>query len=235
MDDTFFTVLWLFILLLLTAFFEGVETAFIHVNRLGIELRKKQGKNGGIILSKLLEEPSRLIGACLLAITILTVMFCLQLHAFLQISLWLPLGITSAFAQLLLSILAATLFISIFTLYLPKPLFKVKSDPLLNFFAPIIRFFYGLLYPFTALFVNISSWVLKYVFNLRVDEKNIVFNKIDLEQFFQQGKAQDDEGQDLNNELFENALLLPNVKIRQCLVPRSTEFINNPGNAFSFL
>jgi CBS domain containing-hemolysin-like protein len=56
---------------------------------------------------------------------------------------------------------------------------------------------------------------------VRVNDKNLVLNKIDLEHFYQQNKIQDEDTQELNTELFENALSLPNVKIRQCLIPRT--------------
>ena len=56
---------------------------------------------------------------------------------------------------------------------------------------------------------------------MRVNNKNEAFSKVDLEHFFQQTKDQDEENQELNTELFENALSLPLVKIRQCLVPRT--------------
>jgi CBS domain containing-hemolysin-like protein len=69
--------------------------------------------------------------------------------------------------------------------------------------------------------VNFSQWILKYVFNVRLNEKNEAFTKVDLEHFFQQTKEQDEDNTELNKELFENALSLPMVKIRQCLVPRT--------------
>jgi CBS domain containing-hemolysin-like protein len=70
--------------------------------------------------------------------------------------------------------------------------------------------------------VSVAEWVLKYVFNVRVQDRNEAFGRGDLEQFFQQSKDHDGEdNQELNTELFENALSFPMVKIRQCLVPRT--------------
>jgi CBS domain containing-hemolysin-like protein len=105
--------------------------------------------------------------------------------------------------------------------FLPKAIFRAKNDTLLTFFAPLANFFHNLFLPLTDLFVNMSQWILKYVFNVRVNNKNEVFTKVDLEHFFQQTKEQDEESQELNTELFENALSLPTIKIRQCLVPRT--------------
>ena len=69
--------------------------------------------------------------------------------------------------------------------------------------------------------VRIAEWISKYVFNVRVKDRNEAFGKGDLENFFQQNKEIDDDSQELNTELFENALSLPMVKIRSCLVPRT--------------
>jgi CBS domain containing-hemolysin-like protein len=105
--------------------------------------------------------------------------------------------------------------------FIPKAIFRARNDTLLNIFAPVALFFHTLFQPVTNLFVNVSQWILKYIFNVRVNEKNEAFGKVDLEHFFQQTKEQDEDNQELNTELFENALSLPTIKIRQCLVPRT--------------
>lgn len=92
---------------------------------------------------------------------------------------------------------------------------------LLSFFAPVANFFHNLFSPVANFFVNISQWILKYLFNVRVNDKEEAFSHVDLEHFFQQTKDQDEDNVELNKELFENALSLPMVKIRQCLVPRT--------------
>jgi CBS domain containing-hemolysin-like protein len=101
-----------------------------------------------------------------------------------------------------------------------RAIFRVKNDTLLAFFAPLINFFYGLLYPVASFFVAIAEWLLKYLFNVRFNDEKEVFSRVDLEQFIQQTREHSEENPELNTELFEAALSLPNVKIRQCLVPR---------------
>jgi CBS domain containing-hemolysin-like protein len=76
------------------------------------------------------------------------------------------------------------------------------------------------LQPLATLFINISHWLLKYVFNVRLNEKKDAFSRIDVETLFQQSDEAEYEPQELNTDLFENALELPKIKIRQCLVPR---------------
>jgi putative hemolysin len=89
-------ILCLVLALLLIAFFEGVEIAFVSVNRMGIELRKKQGKSSGIILSKFIEHPARLIETCLVGGNLSLVIFSLLIGvAFFPV--WQSLGIENAY------------------------------------------------------------------------------------------------------------------------------------------
>jgi putative hemolysin len=220
MYEVYFTIMWVVIILLLIGFFEGVETAFLSVNRLGIELRKKQGKSSGIILSRFMEEPSRLIGTCLFAISALLVIFGMLSSNILS-NIWVLARINNPYAVLALNTLIATVLVIVISQLWTKPLFRAKSDLLLSFFSPVIQFFYKILYPFAALLVNLGTWMLKYIFNTRVSEKTFAFNKVDVEGYYQQSKGQDEESQELNRELFDKALSLPTVKIRQCLVPRT--------------
>ena len=134
---------------------------------------------------------------------------------------WKFVGIQNAYVILLINIGIAALVVTTFSQFLPRAVFRAKNDTLLNFFASVIKFFYGIFYPVARILVNIAAWILKYVFNIKLSEKNIIFNKADLEHFFRQNKSQDEENQELNTELFENALSFPLVKIRQCLVPRT--------------
>ncbi len=100
-----------------------------------------------------------------------------------------------------------------------RSLFRVQNDVLLPFFAPMINFFYGMFYPIANFFVSVAEWILKYLFNVRIYDEKKAFSRIDLEEFIQQSRDQE-ENNELNTELFEAALSLPNIKIRQCLVPR---------------
>ena len=80
--------------------------------------------------------------------------------------------------------------------------------------------FHDLFYPVAAAFVKISAWILNIIFDMRIDKKKEPFSRADLEHFFQQTREYHDENQDVNTELFEAALSLHKVKVRECLVPR---------------
>ncbi len=216
--------IFLGITLLFIIFFVGIETAFISANRLGVELRKKQGKRSGVILSDFFEKPSDFLGACLAGIVFFLVLFVLVLIQLLTITLWkIPFftSLQNDYLFLVADALVAVVVIVFFTEFLTKTLFRVKSDALLSFFAPLSKFFYGILHPVVSLFLSLAAGLLRFLFNVRLKEDSEPFTKIDIENYYQQNNEQDEEHPELNKELFENALSLPNIKIRRCLVPRT--------------
>jgi putative hemolysin len=216
------TLSLLIITLLLTGFFAGIEIAFISANKLGIELKKKQGKKSGLILSRFLENPSRFIGTTLIGFNLCLVIYGLTISGMVMY-FWKYTGLSQfdskGSLKLLVDILAAWIIISS-VIFLFKAIFRAKNDSMLALFARIMDFFYALFNPITTLFLGFSTWILKYIFNVQVDDQKRPFNRIDLEHYFQQTIDADDENPELNQELFENALSLPGVKVRSCLVPR---------------
>mgnify|MGYP001260869952 CR=1 FL=1 len=216
-----YTIGWIFVTLLFIAFFAGYEIAFVSGNRLNIELRKKQGKRSGIIIASFLEHPARFIGTCLIGLNFFLVIYGLLVDELLKKTLWNPFQIQNEYLKLFVATLFSTLIVLVLGEFIPKAIFRGKNDTLLHFFAPLANLFHTLFQPLARFFVNISQWVLKYLFNVRLDDKSEAFSKVDLEHFFQQTRNQDEENTELNTELFENALSLPMVKIRQCLVPRT--------------
>jgi CBS domain containing-hemolysin-like protein len=221
MAEQLYTIIWIVLSLILIGFFAGYELAFISANRLSIELKKKQGLRSGIILSNFMESPAKFIGTCLIGLNIVLVVYGLLFTAFLKGIAWNPLEVENEYLKLIIDTIISTFVVLVFGEFIPKAIFKARNDKLIAFFAPVAQFFHSLLQPLASVFVSIAQWILTYIFNVRVNNKNEAFSKVDLEHFFQQTKDQDEENQELNTELFENALSLPLVKIRQCLVPRT--------------
>jgi CBS domain containing-hemolysin-like protein len=221
MAEQLYTIIWIVVSLILIGFFAGYEIAFISANRLSIELKKKQGLRSGIILSNFMESPAKFIGTCLIGLNIVLVIYGLLFTAFLKSIAWNPLEVENEYLKLVIDTIISTFVVLVFGEFIPKAIFKARNDKLIAFFAPVAQFFHSLLQPLASVFVSIAQWILTYIFNVRVNNKNEAFSKVDLEHFFQQTKDQDEENQELNTELFENALSLPLVKIRQCLVPRT--------------
>jgi len=206
-------------------FFAGIEVAFINVNKLTIELKKKQGRNSSFIIAGFIENPAQFIGATLIGFTIFLVVFGLMVgETLLPFWNWLitKIQIPSSYVnsmRLFFETILSSLFIILFGELLPKAIFRSYSDKLLYSFAGIIDFFYYFFKPILGFFKAIADWILVYVFNVRIDNKEM-FSKADVEHFFQQTNDDHSENQELNTELFEAALSLPKIKVRECLVPR---------------
>jgi CBS domain containing-hemolysin-like protein len=214
------------IALLLVAYFAGIEVAFTSANRLNIELKKKQGASSGILLSNLFDNPSRFIGTNVVGFSFfLTVFVLLASVCWNELQLTLDdLGARSfiTFFRLLAEILAAWILVIIFGECIPRAIFKAKSDSLLSFSARtgLLGFFDQLFYWIAAAFVKLSIFILNVIFDMRIDKRKEPFSRSDLDHFFQQTSEYNSEGSDMNTELFENALSLPKIKVRECLVPR---------------
>ncbi len=218
------THLLLYILgcILLMGFFAGTEIAFISANKLNIELRKKQGKISGRILARFMENPSEFIGTSLVGVNVLLVVYGL-LASEITGKLLLQYHITlTEYPKLLVDTLIATIVILIFAEFLPKAIFRSKAEVVLSLFSVPMLIMYWIFYPVAKIFVAISEFILKYLFNVRIKENKQVFNRVDLEMLVKQSMhGHENENSDVNTELFENALYLVNVRIRKCMVPRN--------------
>lgn len=216
-------ILYILGCILLIGFFAGTEIAFISVNKLNIELKKKQGSLSGKILSRFMEKPSDFIGTSLVGVNVMLVIYGLLMTRLTDPVLdALPSPFNSEYAHLIFDTLIATAVILFLAEFLPKAIFRAKAEPLLAFFAIPMQLLYYLLYPIAKIFVAISEFILKYLFNVRMKENKPVFNRVDLEHFVKQTlHGHEGDSNELNTELFENALYLVNVKIRKCMVPRN--------------
>lgn len=216
-------ILYILGCILLIGFFAGTEIAFISVNKLNIELRKKQGSLPGRILSRFMEKPSEFIGTSLVGVNVMLVFYGLLMTDLMDNYLErLPAPLNSEYVQLVLDTFIATIVILFLAEFIPKAIFRSKAEQLLSFFAIPLQLLYFLLYPIAKIFVAISEFILKYLFNVRMKENKQVFNRVDLEHFVKQTMhGHESDSNELNTELFENALYLVNVKIRKCMVPRN--------------
>lgn len=205
--------------LILIGFFSGYEIGFVSANRLSLELKKKQGNKAGKILAKFLQEPAQFIGTCLIGLNISLVVFGILFEQLLHEILWSHLQV-GPYTLLLGNTLLSTFIILFIGELVPKAIFKAKAASMISGFAPVANFFHLLFRPLTIVLVNLAKWVLTNLFNVKMINKKEVFTKLDLAHFIQQPNEQK-ETAELNTDLFENALSLPDIKIRECLVPRT--------------
>jgi len=216
-------LIWFFVTILMMAFFAGIEMAFLSVNRFGIELKKKQGKASAQLLSRLIKTPEVFLGTTVTGFTISLACFVLLFSTVttpMWTWIWRQVGATYDSVQLIMDIVLATFIVLVFGEFVPRALFRANSNVMLTRLVYVVNFFYGIFQPLASLFINLSNWVLRYVFNVRVDEKKEAYMRNDMDTLFQEKSDDEFETEDMNTELFENALELPKIRIRQCLVPR---------------
>ena len=222
-----FSLIWI-------GFFSGIEIAFISANKLSIELSKKQGTYSGKIWGRFAEHPTRFLGTILIAFNVVLVTYGLLIGEMLS-PIWN--GIRNLFPHLSEDYLSyiklfvetvSSTIILLFVEFFFKAYFRARNNNILNnsIISYIAKFFFGLLAGTASFFVNIADWILKYIFNVKINEKKEIFSKMDLEHFIQQNKVySQDESSEINAALFENVLSLGEIKLRECLVPR-TEIVS---------
>ncbi len=221
-------LLVIFITILFSAFFSGMEIAFISANKLRLELDKKQNIVFSNLISLYTQNPGQFIATMLignnLALVIYGIAFANLLEPFLIIYLH------SNLLVLLTQTIISTLIILATAEYLPKMLFRINPNGLLKFFTVPIAFFYFLFYPVTKITLWISKVILKIFLNepMRNVNEKVVFSRIDLDHFVkeQENNISALSSQEVDSEvkLFRNALDFSKVKLREIMVPR-TEII----------
>jgi putative hemolysin len=211
------TIVFFIITILLMGFFAGIEMAFYSANRLNIELKKKQGGSAGQLLSRFVDAPASFLGTTLIGFNIFLVFFSLQISTVMAPA-WRYLKIGSDTVHIIVEISIATFVVLLFAEFIPRAIFRARSNTLLTKLAHVIDFFYQMFYPIASALISLAEWMLKYVFNVRVDKDKESFKRSDLKNLFQQ--EMDEEKQERNTQLLENAQELPKIRIRQCLVPR---------------
>ncbi len=205
--------------IILIGFFSGYEIGFVSANRLSLELKKKQGSRSGKIIAGFLEAPTQFIGTCLIGVNISLVVFGILFEELLHTHIWSKFGLGDG-AILVGNTLVSTLVILFIGELVPKAIFKARAAAMINTFAPVAQFFHLLFKPLTVILVNTAQWVLSNVLQVKMVYKKEAFTKVDLAHFVQQTNAHQEQ-QELNTDLFENALSLPDIKVRKCLVPRT--------------
>jgi len=214
----------IFISLLLSAFFSGMEIAFVSSNNLKIELDKSKGLLSGRIFSRFNQHPSKFIGALLLGNNVALVIYGIAMADLLTpyIQGWLPIYLETEILVLLIQTIIATILILFTAEFLPKALFRQQPNAILNFFAIPVFLFYYLSFPVIWIFTGFAGWLLKAVFGLKSLEQAYVFSAIDLDDYIRSFSGEKSEEDDVTPEIqmVQNALDFTNVKLRACMVPR---------------
>ncbi|MEL1252791.1 hemolysin family protein [Flavobacterium sp. DGU38] len=213
--------------LILSAFFSGMEIAFVSSNKIYLEIEKKQDNFISRILSRLTEKPSRFIAAMLVGNTI-----ALVVYGFFTGNLIFKYITDSGFQfsvynNLLLQTLISTFIVLITAEFFPKVFFQIYANSLIRFFAIPAYIFYRLFYYISIFFIWISDFILKKFFKTEGDRAQLYFSKIELGNYIaeQMNSVEDKEEVDSEIQIFQNALEFSGVKARDVMTPR-TEIVD---------
>ncbi len=222
------SLLYILIAIIGSAFFSGVEMAFVSANKLYFELQAKQGVITGSIISKFLKNPSQFIGTMLVGNTICLVLYGIfmegSIHHFFESASWMPEFLKhSEIFMLLLPSLLATVLILVTSEYTPKSLFLLNPDGFLEVLAIPIWLLYYLMAPIVYLMVGSSKWFITKVLRLDYSEQKSVFGLTDLNNYIQNlnRRVSTEEEAEVDTRIFNNALEFKQVKVRDCMIPRT--------------
>ena len=212
-------VLLIAITLLLSAFFSGMEIAFVSANKLKLELDKKSNGFTSKIISIFTKQESHFIVSMLIGNNIALVVYGVLMAQILEFNL--SEIIPSAFLLIIVQTIISTLIILVVAEFIPKAIFRINSNSVLKFFSIPLLISFLILYPFNLLMITLSKWILK-IFKVEIDENQRLFDRVDLDDYLSMLNSNEDEN--IEVEMLQNALELPTIKARECMIPR-TEII----------
>jgi CBS domain containing-hemolysin-like protein len=207
--------------IILSAFFSGMEIAFVSANKLHIELEKKREGFIPQILNKITQKSSKFITTMLVGNNISLVVYSYYMGGFLLGIM--PLEGFNEFSILLIQTVISTIIILVTAEFLPKALFRIYANEVLKIFAVPAYVFYILFHFLSDFITGISDFFLRVFFKTNADEQQVEFSKEELGNYIleQLETGNDDEEVDSEIQIFQNALEFHNVKAREVMVPRT--------------
>jgi CBS domain containing-hemolysin-like protein len=217
-------VIVIVISLLFSAFFSGMEIAFVSANRLKIELDKKQKSTVSKIVERFTDKPGQYISTMLVGNNIALVIYGIYFAKFIEP--YIAEFITeNDLLILLIQTIFSTMIILVTAEFLPKTVFSQNSNFLLFKLAVPVSFFYTIFYPIAVFTVTLSNIFIRLFSKHSENEEHdsTVLGKIDLDHFLSESEADDEKDDDTAGEvkIFRNALDFGDTKVRECIVPRN--------------
>jgi CBS domain containing-hemolysin-like protein len=231
------------ITLLFSAFFSGMEIAFVSSNKLKIELDKNKGFLAARILAYFVKNPSKILGTLLLGNNIALVIYGISMARILEPIIVRMLGphYSSETFVLIIQTIVSTFIILITAEFIPKALFRLKSNSILNFFAIPINLLYWVMYPFISGLVGFSEFFIRKILRTAISTDGYSFSPVDLDNYIRELVPDRKEEKEVQQEIqmLQNAIGFKSIKLRECMVPRTeittleqNESIENLQNAF---
>ena len=209
--------------IILSAFFSGIEIAFVSSNKLQLELDKGSEKISSKIISFFSRNESSFITTMLIGNNISLVIYGIAMTKLLT-----PIFenyFFDTYVLLLIQTIISTLIILVTAEFLPKSIFKLFPNTTLRFFSFPICCFYILFYPFAMFFLNGSKFIMRMFLGQNLSENKHFFNKTDLDEYLTHINTNNEQApNNVEVEMLQNTLQLSSKKIRECMIPR-TEII----------
>ena len=206
--------------ILLSAFFSGIEIAFVSSNKLQLELDKGSENISSKIISLFSRNESNFITTMLIGNNISLVVYGIAMTKLLTPMLeqfWFD-----AYSLLLFQTIISTTIILITAEFLPKSIFKIYPNTTLRIFSFPICCFFILFYPFAWMFLNGSKLIMQVFFGQNLSENKQFFNKTDLDEYLTHINSNNEkESSSVEVEMLQNTLQLSSKKVRECMIPRT--------------
>ena len=214
------------ICLIFSAFFSGMEIAFVSSNRIYLEIEKSQSSKTSRVLKNITQNPSRFIAAMLLGNNIALVVYgifagdrILQLFFSQSVLIGQDPNIIIVFYQTLIS----TIVILLTAEFIPKVFFQIYSNLSIKIFAIPVAFFFYLFYPITYLIIRFTDVILRRFLKTESDQIQLSFSKVELGNYIEEQIESTDDKESLDSEIqiFQNALDFSEVRAKEAMVPRA--------------
>lgn len=207
----------LLVALVCSAFFSGMEIAYLSANRLQIEIETKRATLPGRWLAYLIAHPGHFIGAMLMGNTLALVLVGLKTAALLDP--WLFKFMETGWA-VVIETLGSTLVVLFVAEYLPKAFFRHRANDSLRWFTVPLMAIYFILWPLVEVLTRISRMFLRRMGrDIQSAKEPVVFGRADLDHYLEEGSSAEEVDPEI--ELFRNALDFGDTKVRSCMVPRT--------------
>ena len=204
---------------LLSAFFSGMEIAYVSSNKLKLELDKQSNSIVARLLQKILHSPSKYIATMLVGNNISLVVYGITMAEILEPKI--EIYTQSSFLVLLIQTLISTLVILITAEFLPKAFFRLNPNRFLKILILPLSFFHYILAPLVSITLFLSRKGLR-LFGLVLVEDSPIFGKVDLEEYLKLHTNESEyKNLDVEVQILQNALDFSNIKVRECMLPRT--------------
>ena len=213
------------ICLILSAFFSGMEIAFVSANRIYLEIEKQQTGLNAKFLNFITKNPSRFIATMLVGNNISLVIYGIFMGDRI-LQLLFPETLLNGFVSIrvvFMQTVISTIIILLTAEFLPKVFFQQFSNVLMKVFAFPTAIFYAVFAPITSMIIKLSDFILMKFFKTKGDQVQLTFSKIELGNYIEEQleSTKDIENVDSEIQIFQNALEFSEVKAREAMVPRT--------------